>query len=203
MHADHGQDGNNKVPGTGLAVVIIGLIMLMVHGIFDNTVAFFVVLEAIIGTLHSTHLGHNAHDEQRHNGQRKNTVEDIGDNLHIGSNGVAVAQGFNGVLLVEHAAKEDGPGGKGNEHAGGRAGGIHHIGQSLTGNISLVRQLFGTAGDGQNIHIVIDIDNHAQNPGRQKGSSFGFTHLAQNIGNGVGSIGFVDNRNQAAEETAH
>ena len=177
--------------------------MLMVHGILNNTVAFLVVLDAIIGTLHGSYLGHDAHDEQGHNGQSKNAVEDIGDNLHIGGNGVPVAQGFNGVLLVEHAAKEDGPGGKGNQHAGGRASGVHHIGQGLTGNISLVRQLFSTAGDGQNIHIVIDIDNHAQNPGRQKGCSFGFTHLAQNIGNGVGSIGFVDNRNQAAEETAH
>ena len=135
--------------------------MLVVFGVFDDAVAFLVVLKTGIGTLHGAHLGHNAHDEEGHDGQSKNAIENIRDNLHIGGDGVAVAQSLDGILLVEDAAKEDGPGGKGNQYAGGRTGGIHHVSQGLTGNISLVRQLFSAAGDGQNIHVIVNIDNHA------------------------------------------
>ena len=83
--------------------------MLVVFGVFNDAVAFLVVLKTSIGTLHGAHLGHNAHDEQRHDGQSENAVEYIGNNLHISGDGVAVAKRLDGILLVEHTAKKDGP----------------------------------------------------------------------------------------------
>ena len=102
--------------------------MLVVHSVLDNTIALFVVLKPGIGTLHGANLRHNAYYKQGYDGQGKNAVENIGNNLHICGNGIAIAQGLNTVLLVKHATEENRPSRKGNQNAGRRASGVHHIG---------------------------------------------------------------------------
>ena len=96
----------------------------------------------VICLFHTAQLGQKAKAKQRHDYNGGDGIECVGNDMVKGFNRVSIAKLRDAVLRKKESGEKDRPGGKGEQRADRRAGGIDHIGERLTGTLCVSVSFF-------------------------------------------------------------
>ena len=197
-HQQH-DDGNQHIPDGGLGTFRKLLLLDLTADLGAVTEQLAGEQRTVLGLLHGAVVPAGDGDDEHHEDGADGVVL-IGDTGHEVCLRIAGIAG-GGVEGGDEADDVSAPGGDGEQSGDGRRGGVHDVGQLLTGDLYLIGK---AAADGAYQHGVGGIgepDEHAAQPSQHLSAPAGLAcAAADGIGEGLGtSVLFQQQRQTAAE----
>ena len=161
------------------------------------------LLHTFIGFFHSTKLWHHTQRKEENNSNGKDRIKAIGDRTDISLNTGFKSQHLHTCLVNKKTCVKNSPCRKRKQYTHRSTGGIQHISQRLSRDLTFVADTFHADADGKHIQIIIHKDQDTHNKSSKKGFSLGITELRNQFLETKSAFRLLKKSDQTSKQTTH